>query len=119
MDHQDWKTVVLKKPQVKKTSSSSVKVPINGLNSNNTFKGTGKKINENDDNEVKKLPNVGISIGKQISQARSAKKLSQKELATKMNLQLHVVQQNENGKALRNNALLAKFERTLGIKLKR
>jgi|TARA_B100000524_G_scaffold347003_1_gene248162 putative transcription factor len=118
MDHQDWKTVVLKKPQVKKTPPS-VKVPVSGLNSNNTFKGTGKKISEDDNNEIKKLPNVGISIGKQISQARSAKKLSQKELATKMNLQLHVVQQNENGKALRNNALLAKFERVLGVKFKR
>lgn len=117
MDHQDWKTVVLKKPQVKKTSSSTIKVPVNGLNSNNNFKGTGKKINEDD--EINKLPNVGINIGKQISQARSAKKISQKELSTRMNLPLHVVQQNENGKALRNNALLAKFERFLGVKFKR
>ena len=41
------------------------------------------------------------------------------ELATKMNLQLHVAQQNENGKALRNNTLLGNFERALGVKLKR
>lgn len=117
MDHQDWKTVVLRKPQAKKPPPSSAKVPVSGLNSNNNFNGTGKKIK--DDDEIKKLPNVGIEIGKQISQARTSKKISQKQLATMMNVQVQIVQQNENGKALRNNALLAKFERVLGVKFKR
>tara|TARA_E500000178_G_C16972949_1_gene731876 strand:+ start:249 stop:605 length:357 start_codon:yes stop_codon:yes gene_type:complete len=118
MDHQDWKTVVLRKPPAKKKPvPSSAKVPVSGLNSNNNFQGTGKKIK--DDDEIKKLPNVGIEIGKQISQARTSKKMSQKQLATMMNVQVQIVQQNENGKALRNNALLAKFERVLGVKFKR
>ena len=64
------------------------------------------------------MPTVGIAIGKQIAQARCVK-IKSKELATKMNMLPNVVQQYENGKALRNNSLLAKFERVLGVKLKR
>ena len=118
MDHQDWKPVVFKKkPDPKKTGSTS-KVPVTSVNTNKGFNGTGKKITD-DDGDVVKVPNVGIAIGKQISQARTSKKLSQKQLATQMNLPLQTIQQNENGKAIRNNALLAKFERTLGTKFER
>ena len=119
MDHQDWKQVVLRKPTSKQTSSGTpTKVPVSAVNSNKGFNGTGKKIAD-DDGEVMKVPTVGMGIGKQIAQARTAKKLSQKQLATQMNLPLQVVQLNENGKAVRNNALLSKFERDLGVKFNR
>lgn len=117
MEHQDWTTVVLKKNKNTTAKKTTTKVPVSKTNSNNTFSGTGKKINDED--EPKKLPTVGIVVGKQIAQARCAKKLSQKELAAKINMLPNVVQQYENGKALRNNSLLAKFERVLGVKLKR
>ena len=45
--------------------------------------------------------------------------MSQKDLATKMQLQLQVIQQYENGKAVRNNSMLSKFEKALGAKFKR
>lgn len=119
MDHQDWKPVVLRKPASKQTKTGTKsKVPVSAVNSNKGFNGTGKKIAD-DDGEVKKVPTVGMAIGKQIAQARTAKKLSQKQLATNMNLPLQVIQSNENGKAIRNNGLLAKFERTLGTKFER
>ena len=118
MDHQDWKQVILRKPVSKQTSSgTSTKVHVSAVNSNKVFTGTGKKIA--DDGDVNKVPTVGIGIGKQIAQARTDKKLSQKQLATQMNLPLQVVQLNENGKAVRNNALLSKFERGLGVKFNR
>ena len=104
MDHQDWKPVILKKPVTKQSKPKELVVK-NNINSNNNFAGTGKKIN--DDDEITPLPTVGITIGKQIAQARTAKKISQKELANKMNVPLQTIQQNENGKALRNNSLLS------------
>ena len=118
MDHQDWKPVVLRKniSTTKKNTEKVVSVSKN--NTNNNYQGTGKKIVD-DDGEVKKIPTVGMAIGKQISQARSAKKLSQKDLATQMNLPLQTIQQNENGKAVRNNGLLARLERKLGVKFVR
>ena len=118
MDHQDWKPVVFKKNPTKKSGTTSSKVAVASTNSNKGFNGTGKKIAD-DDGDIKKVPTVGIGIGKQIAQARTAKKLSQKQLATQMNLPLQTVQLNENGKAIRNNGLLAKFERALGTKFER
>ena len=116
--HQDWKPVIFnKKSTTAKKSTTVTKVSNSKVNSNNNFSGTGKKIK--DDDEVKRIPTVGIEIGKQIQAARCAKKITQKELANKMNMQPNIVQLHENGKALRNNALLAKFERTLGVKFKR
>jgi putative transcription factor len=115
--HQDWKPVVFSKKKSSKKSTTVNKVSKSKVNSNNKFSGTGKKVT--DDSEVKRIPTVGIEIGKQIQAARCAKKMTQKELAQKMHMQQQTVQQHENGKATKNNGLLAKFERALGVKLKR
>ena len=118
MDHQDWKPVVFhKKPDAKNKSSSNA-LPVNHLNSNKKYEGTGKKIRD-DDGEISKPPTVGSAIGKQIAQARTAKKISQKDLANQMSLPVQTIQSNENGKAIRNNGLLARFEKTLGVKFNR
>ena len=117
MDHQDWKPVVWnKKPDKKKTVKKST-VAVSNTNKNFLSQGTGKKIK--DDDEIKKIPTVGLAIGKQIAQARNAKKMTQKELANKMNITTQIIQQNECGKAPRNNGLLARFERALGTKFDR
>ena len=117
MDHQDWKPVVFsKKPKVP-VGTTVTKVAKSSLNSNSVMPGTGKKITDED--EIQKIPTVGNDIGKQIQVARCAKKLSQKQLAQMMNIQPQVVQQHENGKAIRNNSMLAKFERALGTKFNR
>lgn len=116
--HQDWKPVIFnKKSTTTKKTTTVNKVSKSNVNSNNNFSGTGKKMI--DDNEAKRIPTVGIEIGKQIQVARCAKKMTQKELAQKMNMQPTIVQLHENGKATKNNGLLAKFERVLGVKLKR
>ena len=115
MDHQDWKPVVLTKRPVAKKPTSKDKVPVSGLNKNFSTQGTGKKVDADDD-EIKSPPTVGVTIGKQIAQARNLKKLTQKQLAAQMNITAQDVQQNENGKALKNNGLLARFEKALGTK---
>ena len=52
-------------------------------------------------------------------QARNAKGMSQKELAQKLMTDVKTVQEYESGKAIPNNALIAKMERELGAKLPR
>jgi len=116
MDNQDWKPIVFKKKPV--LAKNTTKVAAVKLNSNNTFEGSGKKINDDDCDIVKPLT-VGIEIGKQIALARTTKKITQKQLSIQMNLLPKIIQQNENGTAIRNNSLLAQFEKALGIKLKR
>lgn len=52
-------------------------------------------------------------------QARTAKKLSQKELATAINEKPQVVAEYESGKAVPNPQIIGKLERKLGVKLPR
>ena len=118
MDHQDWKPVVLIKRPEKKPTRACDKVPVKGFNKNFQTQGTGKKVDADDD-EIVKPPTVGIGIGKQIAQARNLKKITQKQLASQMNITVQDVQLNENGKAVKNNGLLARFEKALGTKFNR
>ena len=118
MDHQDWRPVVLTKRPVSRKPTSKDKVPISGVNKNFTAQGTGKKVDA-DDSDIKKPPTVGLTIGKQIASARNLKKITQKQLAAQMNITAQDVQLNENGKALKNNALLARFEKALGTRFNR
>lgn len=52
-------------------------------------------------------------------QARSAKKMTQKELATAINEKPQVVAEYESGKAIPNPQIITKLERKLGVKLPR
>ena len=49
-----------------------------------------------------------------ITQARNAKGLTQKQLATQLNMQPQVINEYESGKAIPNNQIIAKIERALG-----
>jgi len=52
-------------------------------------------------------------------QARTAKKMTQKELATAINEKPQVVAEYESGKAIPNPQIISKLERKLGTKLPR
>ena len=54
-----------------------------------------------------------------IQQARNAKQMTQKQLATQMNLPVSIIINYENGKAVPNNRFIANLERVLGTKLPR
>jgi len=54
-----------------------------------------------------------------LQQARLAKKMSQHELANCLNEKNSVINEYESGKAIPNNAVIAKIERALGCKLPR
>lgn len=61
---------------------------------------------------------VPTEVRHAIQKARLEKKMSQSELAKLINEQPKVVQEYENGKAVPNQAVLAKMERVLGVKLR-
>ena len=64
--------------------------------------------------EAEKLPTISRDLRIRIQQARAAKGMTQKELATKINLKATIVQSYENGKAVPSNDVLNKMERALG-----
>lgn len=74
------------------------------------------KLDATDD--VVAVKKVDVSVGKAIQQARQEKKLTQKELATKVNEKPNVINDYEAGRAIPNQQLLAKLERALGVKLR-
>ncbi|KAJ7378160.1 Endothelial differentiation- factor 1 [Desmophyllum pertusum] len=61
---------------------------------------------------------VSLDVGKLIQQSRMEKKLTQKDLATKINEKPQVIMDYESGKAIPNNQVMSKLERALGIKLR-
>ena len=75
----------------------------------------GKKIK--DDDELPQLEKVGIDIGKQIMQARLAKKLKQADLAKQLNLTSDFIRDYENGTAPLNKIILNNIAKKLGIKI--
>jgi len=61
---------------------------------------------------------LGLDVGRIIQQARNEKKLTQKELATKINEKQQVINEYEAGKAIPNQQVLGKLERVLGVRLR-
>jgi len=72
-----------------------------------------------EESEETKHAKVDKSLSKAIMQARTAKKMTQKDLATKINEKPQVVGEYESGKAIPNSQLISKIERALGCKLPR
>jgi len=73
------------------------------------------------ENETEELKHATVSkdLRVAIAQARNAKGLTQKQLATQLNMQPQVINEYESGKAIPNNQIIAKIERALGAKLPR
>jgi putative transcription factor len=113
MSHQDWNTISIINPEKQKQKLVKDIIQKKGDTSNNDFL---KKI----ENDTETLSHVRIPslLIKEIVAARVAKKLSQKDLANKLNMQLNVYTELESGKAIYSSATkqdIQKIERTLGI----
>ncbi|KAI0273839.1 MBF1-domain-containing protein [Gloeopeniophorella convolvens] len=70
------------------------------------------------ENEVAPPSKVAPSVGRAMQTARMDLKLSQKDVAQKINEKPSVLQDYESGKAIPNPQILSKLERTLGVKLR-
>ncbi|KAG6878791.1 hypothetical protein C0993_008090 [Termitomyces sp. T159_Od127] len=70
------------------------------------------------ENEVAPPAKIAPNVGRAIQDGRMALKLSQKDLAQKVNEKPSIIQDYESGKAVPNTQILGKLERTLGVKLR-
>jgi ribosome-binding protein aMBF1 (putative translation factor) len=89
---QDWDTVILKK------------------------KDTTHTIPSQNDAAIREM---SYSIQKAIQQARLMCKMSQKDLAKQLNVDVGVIISYENGKAVPNNGFISRIEKILNTKLPR
>lgn len=131
---QDWEPVVLHKSKPKAQDLRDPKAVNQALRSGGQVqtvkKSTGglnkksaaapvvdaRKLDEAA--EPASLDRVSAEVRQAIQKARIEKKMSQAELAKQINERPQVVQEYENGKAVPNQAVLAKMERVLGVKLR-
>jgi ribosome-binding protein aMBF1 (putative translation factor) len=60
---------------------------------------------------------LGLEKGKQIQQARCGKKLSQADLAKKINVQANIIKDYENGNVVPNKKIIRLINQHLNIKI--
>ena len=112
---QDWDPMILNKKLDSKNNSRS-------NNSSNTKPKLSDdahklyKIEAEDD--VQPIKKVSHTLKTQIQSARCAKKISQKDLANKINVQETVIKDYELGKAVPDVKIVNKIGKALGVTLK-
>ena len=79
----------------------------------------GQRLTKVDrETDIVKPKKLDPNVGRAISRARTDKKMSQKDLATKINEKPTVVNDYEAARAIPNQQVLSKLERALGVKLR-
>ncbi|KAJ3692049.1 hypothetical protein LUZ60_012399 [Juncus effusus] len=132
---QDWEPVVIRKSKPKPSELKAAKSVNNALRTgvpvetvkkhsagtNKSGSGTGLAVHVRKLEEMTEpagFEKVGAEVRAKIQKARVEKKMSQAELAKLINERVQVVQEYESGKAVPNQAVLAKMERVLEVKLR-
>lgn len=106
--YQDWEPVILKK-NIKKTNSQSI------ISNNNPISSI-KIYNDDDDVNPEIIPKtVTLDYGKKIQQARNTLKITQKELAQKLNITVDIIKKYESGEGIKNSNIITKINRFLNI----
>ena len=101
MDAQDWKQVVFYKTNKETTKN----------------KQTNTSVPQEKDSEIKVAPKISLSNSLLIQKARIAMKLSQSQVANKINIDANTYKKYECGKTNPEYSVLVKLERVLNVKL--
>jgi ribosome-binding protein aMBF1 (putative translation factor) len=110
MAHQDWNTVTFNKPKPAATSTPTI-VPVNH---------TQPKVRlDADGQEISNIKYVTKDMAKIISESRTSQKLSQKELATKCNVDSKIINEIERGGCVYVADHVNKIARALNVKIPR
>mmetsp|Transcript_24954 Transcript_24954/g.47225 ORF Transcript_24954/g.47225 Transcript_24954/m.47225 type:complete len:136 (+) Transcript_24954:104-511(+) len=130
MSGQDFNDVVIRKnrPASSRQSAGAVNAAMrNGqVETSKKFSAGGnaqRSVQKNTaklDAETEELSHERVSSGlkQAIIQGRTAKKMTQAQLAQQINEKPQIVQEYEQGKAIPNSQVLGKMERVLGVKLR-
>lgn len=113
MSHQDWNTITIKNPEKLKQSLPKEIIERKGDTSLQSH--LNKIDNETEKFVIKTIP---IELSKEIMLARTSKKMKQKDIAVKLNIQQNIYTELENGKAnynMQTKQLVHKIEKLLGI----
>jgi len=120
MSHQDWNTVVFKKKQsvtltnddIRRSNYKTTQRVVSNSISNTNMQKLHKIDNETEAFDIKK---ISLSLSRQIQSARLNNKMSQKELALKINVSVKIINDYESCKAMPDNRVKMKIQRALGV----
>jgi len=112
MEHQDWSNVTL----INKDKQKTTKEIFQRKGDTSINDGLRKIENETENFAIQKIPQ---SLSKEIVECRLKLKLTQKDIANKLNVQQNIYTELENGKAIysaQTKQLVSKFERVIGVR---
>ncbi len=116
-DHQDWTPVVLSGKKPMKPAGTGPKYDIQEKLAEEEKAKMAKQRALENESETFKIDTVPMSISQEMIKGRNAMKMTQKELAQKLNLQQSVIASYESGKAIPDHQILQKISKALGIHL--
>jgi len=110
MEHQDLKVINIGNGKKKSLGSNQTK-PKNNVDL--------RAIKLENDTENFENPKIPKSLSQEIMNARNSKKINQKDMAIRLNVQRNFYNEIENGKALydgRTKEVVNKIQKNLGVK---
>ena len=114
MQHQDWETKIVKSKMTNKPVTTKViTTPGNKQDTVLTVKKEYDPENPNADPEIRAVL-IDKEFSKKMTQARLAKKMSQKDLANQCMLDVKIINDYEKGGCARNGAYISKIKKVLG-----
>ena len=123
---QDWKPIIFNKSTSDTKNAKDgkeKKIDINNDSKSGVEKRfkIGNKKNKPDGSKIEsedyKIPSVSRSLSVQIMNARCDKKMTQKDLANKVNEKVDIIKNYENGTAIPNSQQMNKMSKILGVTL--
>lgn len=111
-DHQDWTPVVFKKTDNNKSKEEKLITAASSLSSVGIYKASG-------DDDVKKTKYISKNTSQAITNARCEKKMTQKELAQKCNMEVSIINEIERSVCVYNATHVNKIQTVLGVKIPR
>ena len=111
MDHQDWKPVILRGNPAKNSFQKKEIRQKKDPEAQRLYK------LDNEEFPTSKIKTTSLEQRKVMIQGRTAKKLTQKELANQTGINIKNIQGYENGKIPINNSEIVKIGKFLGVKL--
>lgn len=114
--HQDWTPVVFNK---KSNDGKDTGKPSSSSSSSSSSLSNVGVYKAASDDDVKKTKYVSKSTSQAIMSARSEKKMTQKELAQKCNMDVSIINEIERGACVYNATHVNKIQSVLGVKIPR
>ena len=117
-DCQDWTTVTFNKRVGSTNNTNNTSNPIHKPATTSSLSNVGiyKAVSDDD---TKKTKYVGKATSDAIKTVRCEKKLTQKELAQKCNMDAAIISEVERGGGVYNAAHINKIQSALGVKIPR